>query len=140
MLTTLKGGPVRVDGDYYAYNNYLITLLGSPTVVKGVYHIGGNNLTNLVGIPSKVGSLYFDDTLTSTYSGYEDCYVQDYVRINGQDPSKFQIRLPRIIIRNQEKLTIILKYQRFFEIWNENLTLNPVNLDVFLYEIEDGLR
>jgi hypothetical protein len=138
-LTTLIGGPSSVDGDYYAYHNNLTTLVGSPNTVAGVYHVGGNNLTNLVGIPSKVGSLYFDDTLTSTYSGDEDCYVNDYVRINGQNPSKFQMRLPRIIIRHQDKLPIILKYQRFFEIWNENGTLNPATLDEFLYEIEDGL-
>jgi hypothetical protein len=139
LLTTLIGGPVTVDGDYYAYNNSLDTLIGSPKVVIGVYHVGGNNLTNLLGIPRKVGSLYFDDTLTSTYNGYEDCYVQDYVRINNQDPAKFKIRLPRVITRNEDKLRIILKYQQYFEIWNHDFSLNPVNFDELLYEIDDGL-
>lgn len=139
MLISLTGSPITVDGDFYAYNNNINTLIGASREVQGVFHVGGNKLNNLIGIPLKVGSLYIDDTLTSTFSGYEDCEVRKSVLIINQEPSKFQKRLPRILLRHENKLPIILKYQRFFEIWNEDFSLHPANFDEFLDEIEDGL-
>jgi hypothetical protein len=52
-LTTLEGGPDRVDGNFVICENKLTNLIGGPKVVKGVYNVLDNMLTSLEGIPAE---------------------------------------------------------------------------------------
>lgn len=48
--------------------------------------------------------------------------------------------LPILLTNNIRHFKLILKYQRYFEIWNEDLSLNEENFEILKYEIEDGLK
>jgi hypothetical protein len=139
-LTNLKGSPEDINGDFHAYENDLSSLLGSPIQVGGNYYIAGNpDLQNLVGCPELIGGDFvIDDTLLSLFSGLTDCEVKGKVKIN------MQINLPRTklhnsIIKNHLHLKYVLKYQRYLEIWNDDLSLNEEYFEELIEEIKDGL-
>jgi len=54
-LKTLKHGPEEVDGDYSCHENGLVTLKGAPREIKGNFNAFLNQLTSLVGAPEKIG-------------------------------------------------------------------------------------
>lgn len=66
-LTSLKGAPEYVGGEFYVNDNFLTTLEYSPKTVGGSFKCNNNNLSSLEGGPENVG-LYFncsDNYLTS---------------------------------------------------------------------------
>lgn len=142
-LTTFASGPKWIGGDFYAYNNKLISLQGSPNEVVGSYYISGNdNLTSLIDCTLKIGANFsFDDILFSTFSGEEDIEYNGNFFLNETNFQKSDARkLPFEIINNRQHLKLILKYQRYFEIWNEDLSFNVENWNVFICEINEGLQ
>jgi hypothetical protein len=142
-LSNLVGAPRWVGGDFYCYHNQLISLEGSPAMVVGNFYVSGNiKLSNLLGCPLTVGIISFDDTLISTYSGDTDIEINADVCLNIShyyEHSDYG-KLPLEIINNRQNLKLILKYQRYFEIWNDDLTLNIENFQVLIAEIKDGLQ
>jgi len=58
-LTSLKGGPVKVQNSYYCYSNKLTSLQGGPVEVGKFFSCINNELTNLKGAPTKVGLDFF---------------------------------------------------------------------------------
>jgi hypothetical protein len=153
-LSSLVGSPTTVSGDFYCSNNKLTSLEGSPTVVD-VFSCNENQLTNLIGGPFIVGSFYCHhndltslegapttvgsdfvfsyNKLTSTYAGDVDIEVNGMVSIPGN-------LLPQLIMDHVDHIILILKYQRHFYIWNDDLTLNEENFRNLISEIEDGLE
>jgi len=154
-LTSLEGSPTIIGGDFYCSINMLTSLEGSPTSVGGNFRCGYNGLTSLVGAPTAVGgSFYCDENqlttlegapvtiggdlicsynkLISTYSGDVD------IEISGEGYFDSQC-LPVLFVDNIVHIKLILKYQRHFFIWNDDLTLNEENFQELLNEIEDGL-
>lgn len=139
-LTDLLGGPTIVDGDFYCHSNHLSSLRGAPVTINGDMHIGNNPLNNLVGCPKLVNKdLYISDNILSLYSGYTDFIVKEDVYLMNDYPVNRNARLPQQVIDHHSKIRIILKYQQYFEIWNENQSLNQENFDIFIDEINDGL-
>jgi hypothetical protein len=158
-LTSLTGGPEKVNGDYSCGQNNLESLTGAPRKIGGQFDCSYNYITTLVGGPSEVGSGYYckhnklttfeglpailndnvnisSNQIISSYSGDVD------IEPNGGDNDKFSIdpyHLPGGIIENITHLKLILKYQRHFFIWNDDLTLNVENFEMLLDEIKDGL-
>lgn len=133
-LTSLEGGPVEVGGDFTCNINNLLSLVGSPVTVGGKFRCGYNQLTSLDGIPTTVGGdfLCMHNNLVSTYSGNIDLEVVDGLDFGDNS-------LPQLLKDNIEHIKLILKYQRHFFIWNDDLTFNEDNFLILLDEIKDGL-
>jgi hypothetical protein len=53
-LTTLRGAPQKVDGDFWCYNNKLTTLEGAPQEISGDFNCINNQLTTLRGAPKEI--------------------------------------------------------------------------------------
>jgi len=58
-LTSLKGAPSSVAGDFGCSNNNLTSLKGAPSSVGGNFWCTNNSLTSLNGAPSLVGSNFY---------------------------------------------------------------------------------
>jgi hypothetical protein len=140
LLSNLEGAPLRVKGDFYCCDNNLTNLIGSPRVIGRDMHIGHNALINLIGCPKLIEhDLYMSDSIPSLYTNDVACIVKGKVNLINFHILYDNNRLPQIIIDNHENLAIILKYQSPFEIWNEDLTFNQANFDIFIHEINTGL-
>jgi len=134
QLTSLVGGPVTVGGNYECSYNRLVTLESSPTTIGGYYICSNNFIKSLVGAPTTIG-YNFDcssNQIVSTYSGDTDIEVENSINFKSN-------RLPSVLITNLIHIKLILKYQRHFFIWNDDLTLNEENFKDLITEIEDGL-
>jgi len=134
-LTSLKGSPTTVGGYYSCSDNNLTSLVGGPVTVGGDFNCEENNLTSLEGSPTTIGhDMYCSlNQLSSTYSGNID------IEVGGEITMSHNI-LPESLLRNIDHINLILKYQRHFEIWNNDLTLNDENFQILLDEIKDGLE
>jgi hypothetical protein len=147
-LTSLVGSPKHVGGDFYCYDNPLVSLVGCPETIIGSCYISGTPLHNLVGCPLYVGGTFsFDVSMHSTFSGNTDIEINDDIYLNISDDIDTTIRenyisetrLPWEFIENLNNLKLILKYQRYFGIWNDDQSLNHENFKELLEEIKDGL-
>jgi ribosomal protein L27 len=117
---------MRCEGDF-AYENVLITLVEGPKKVDGNFCVAGNILRNLVGCPEFVGgNFHFDDTLISTYSGQTNCRIAGKVKIYTQNEIT-RNKLPIEILQNATHLHYVLKYQQYYEVWNDDFSLNKSN-------------
>jgi len=135
MLTTLHGSPTTVKGNFYCSHNQLTSLVGGPEWVGGDLLCGHNKLTSLEGAPTATCG-YFDckkNLLTSTYSGDIDIELRADVCFTNST-------LPQLFNENIEHIVLILKYQRHFMIWNEDLSLNEENFNDLIAEINEGLE
>jgi len=156
-ISALDGVPDMITGTFTCTGNKLLNLIGSPSTVTGSFNCAGNSLTNLVGGPKTVGGdynfggntsiislkgcaatiggniQYFRNSIISTYSGDVDI---EY----GGGYSGYDHMLPKIFIDNLKHIKIILRYQRHFEIWNDDLSLNVGKFNELIAEIEDGLE
>jgi len=138
-LTTLKGSPVTVGKGYSCCTNKLISLVGGPVTVGGSYHCYLNALTTLEGAPESIGGGFFcmHNDLISIFSGDIDIDIIGSFDCNNNN------KLPQQFLsncHNKVVIKLILKYQRHFEIWNDDLTLNEENFKDLLLEIEEGLE
>jgi hypothetical protein len=147
-LTSLDGSPKNVLRNFDCSHDLITSLVGGPVAVGGDYCIGANNLPNLVGCPHRVGGhLYIEGSMLSTYSGNVDIEVGGLVYYNSSHLYEdymlgncyIRPSLPVPIIDNMKHIKLIVKYQRYFQIWNENLTLNTENFNDLLAEIDEGL-
>ena len=57
-LTSLKGAPKEVKGDFDCSHNNLTSLKGAPEKVKGYFDCNNNNLTSLEYAPKEVGDKF----------------------------------------------------------------------------------
>jgi len=133
-LSNLDGTPREIGGSLYCGDNKLTSLEGAPNTVGDNFYCSKNKLTNLVGCPTSVGGDFFCDgnQLSSTYSGDNDIEVGGNFHSNDN-------HLPQLLNDNIVHIKLILKYQRHFVIWNDDLTLNEENFQMLLDEIKDGL-
>lgn len=129
----------NVSGSFNCSYNNLTSLEGSPVTVGGNFFCMSNKLTTLEGSPSTVvGGFYWNkNKLVSTFSGDTDIETEVGFFISERELSSSV--LPMHIIDNYVHIKLILKYQRHFFIWNDDLTLNEDNFQVLLDEIKDGL-
>jgi hypothetical protein len=140
-LIDLKGGPKWVGRDFYCYKNQLTSLEGSPNEVVGNYYISGNPyLTNLIGCTPKIGGNFSCDDSLIIFSGDADIEFLGNFFLNetNYDESNFS-KLPTEILQNMRHIKLILKYQRYFGIWNDDLSLNPDYFNDLIAEISEGL-
>jgi len=140
-LTNISGSPKMVNGDFYCYTNKITSLIGGPKHVGGSLSIDSNQITNLIGAPEYIGGNFYifgNASLTSTYSGEID------IELVGNVVGILRSGLPEIIKgvieTDNHKFKLILKYQRYFQIWNDDLSLNLENFKDLILEIEEGLE
>jgi len=160
-LTTMEHSPLWVGGGIWCNENRLTSLEHSPKHVGGVFHCGENQITSLVGLPNRIGRtlLCYDNRITTlvgapeyiggdlgvyinklhnTYSGDIDIEVGGKITIN---TSIYDIvKLPKMLRENLQHIKLILKYQRHFLIWNDDMSLNEENFQILIEEIKDGLE
>jgi len=124
-----------VSGNFNCVLNKLTSLEGSPTTVGGYFYCNNNSLTSLNGCPVTIlGS--FDcsfNNITTTYLMDIDIEIGENVNIVSNP-------LPQLFNDNIEHILLILKYQRHFMIWNDDLTLNEENFNNLIADIKDGLE
>jgi len=115
-LQELNGSPSVINGNFLAVSNMLTTLNGCPHKIHGDLHIGNNR---------HLHTLYLDDELDVDLDG--ELYM-------------FGTNLPlELQTISEDYLKIVFKYQRHYSIWNDDLSLNEVNFNELISEIEDGL-
>jgi len=133
-LTSLEGSPVNIGGNFDCSHNNLTNLIGAPTAVGGDFNGSYSQLISLEGAPTTVGGNFYcnSNDLISTYCGDNDIELGGDFHYNDN-------YLPRLLQDNIVHIKLILKYQRHFEIWNDDLTLNEENFQMLLDEIKDGL-
>lgn len=160
-LTSMKHSPLWVGGGVWCNENRLSSLSYSPKHVGGIFHCGENRITSLVGLPNRIGKtlLCYDNLITSLlgapeYIGGDLCaYINQLhntytggidIEVGGNINIKTSIsdiaKLPKMISDNLHHIRLILKYQRHFYIWNDDLSLNEDALQELLDEIADGLE
>ena len=125
----------KISGNFFCSNNELTSLVGCPHTVGGVFYCYDNQLSTLVGTPASVGDVYncAANPLISTYCGdIEIALGAGFLCIFRNFPPIFRFK-------GERHIKLILKYQRYFEIWNNDLSLNEENFMTLLSEIEDGL-
>ena len=70
MLMSLEGAPESVGGDFYCSSNSLMTLVGAPESVSRDFSCSSNRLTTLEGAPESVGwNFYCDSNMLTTLEG-----------------------------------------------------------------------
>jgi hypothetical protein len=135
-LETLTGMCHEV-GEYFACtNNLLTTLVGGPNSVGGYYDCSSNHLTSLDGCAEYIKhNLNLEDNdIVNTISGNIDIITNS---VSADEASTSS--LPKLLLSNWDKIQLILKYQRPFMIWNDDLTLDVNNFQLLIDEINDGL-
>ena len=134
QLTSLNGSPSNVN-DFLCHNNELTTLMGGPISVGGDFICHGNKLTSLEGAPETIGGIFHfgKNVLRTTYSENSDIEVGGEILFD-------HMVLPQMILQNAGDIKLILKYQRHYMIWNEDLTLNEANFNDLIADIKDGLE
>jgi len=133
-ITSLEGAPSTVGSHFDCSSNDLTSLVGGPKSVGGSFVCYDNQLSTLEGAPHTIGGdlCSQDNKLNNTYSGDID------IELIGDYLPEYQL-LPRPLHNNLNHIQLILKYQRHFEIWNDDLSLNIENFIILMLEIEDGL-
>lgn len=133
-LTTLDGAPNYARA-FDCSNNNLTSLENGPNETKFHYACDNNRLVNLVGVAQRIGtylSCIKNRTLISLYANTD-------IDLEGNFYTDMKY-MPAEIFIHDKHIKQILRYQRHFEIWNDDHTLNVVNFKVLIAEIVDGLE
>jgi hypothetical protein len=138
-LTSLEGAPVSVGGHVDLRGNFLRNLIGGPVTVGMNFYCNKNKLESLEGAPSIIGKSFFfqDNPIKSTYSGDTDIEANF---ISSVGVGTYSNAFPKMFRNNLKHIKLILRYQRHFFIWNDDLSLNEENFQVLIEEINDGLE
>lgn len=126
----------KVSRNFTCSYNLLTTLAGSPKLVNGNFSCVDNKLTTLEHIPAVINGKFnaMDNIFISSYSGnIEPEITKDCLIV-------FEDELPDVFQDSMKHFKLILKYQRHFYIWNDDLILNEENFQELLDEINDGLE
>ena len=122
----------KVTGDFDCSKLSLVTLKNAPLEVGGDFDCSFNNLTSLRYAPTKVGgTITFDNMLKTICTGNVNCYFNKVKLLYRTDISN--IRLPDLICENVTVLKVVFKYQKYFDIQNEDI------LNAMIKEIYEGM-
>ncbi len=133
-IEKLHNMPHTINGNCNISDNYLESLEGCPGVITGNFDFTRNNITSLyvgdydvnIGGDIEIYGL----ALPSEITDFTQDTIPDEDDFYGDTNGWF----------NADKLQLIFKYQRHYEIWNKNGSLNTINFEELQDEINDGLR
>lgn len=139
-IQTLKVFPQQIDGSINVSYNKITTLEGLPKKHDHSVYFNGTNITSLDHLPQLPNDfgleLYNLSKLDSTYCGDID---PPSVRTSPRQ-IMFSAKFPKLFGENIDHISLIMKYQRHFEIWNPDLSFNEENFLDLMEEIKDGLQ
>ena len=142
-LHSLVGGPSKVGGNYSCYDCTLTSLVGAPATIPGNFWCQNNALSSLVGIPETIGNLFDceNNRLKSTYTGDVDPVIAGNILLTDNIlPQLFMFTMYTNDNIVEDLMIKILKFQRHFMIWNDDLSLNEENFNDLIAEIKEGLE
>lgn len=125
-----------VKGNFDCSKLNLTTLKGSPKVVFGNFNCSFNKLTTLEHAPERVHGTFIFDNFVSDISMLNSSFNEVLLLELTDLPNS---RLPRSIVHHSCFLNIILKYQRYYEIWDIDGSLNESNFNYLIDDIKNGL-
>ena len=135
-LKTLKNSPLHVGGDFDCTFNNISSLVGGPEYVGGSFDASGNSLKNIKYLPKAIkGDLWLE------FNGIKSLQLD--FDINIQNVYIDRDNLPLKLRNEKVDISVFLKYQNYYQIWNNGKTgayLNEANFDIFITDILDGLR
>ena len=133
----LQFGKVGGNFNISALEN-LTSLKGAPVWVGGIFNCSFTKITSLEYVPESAGVLVFDNNISSLATGNRNCkFNHVHMLMINSNP---QNRLPREIINNKEYFRLILKYQNYFDVWDDNGAFNARGFDMLIAEIKEGLK
>jgi hypothetical protein len=116
----------------------LSSLKGSPVHVHGTFNCAFTKITSLEYVPESAGVLVFDNNISSLATGNRNCkFNHVHMLMINSNP---QNSLSREIINNKEYFPLILKYQNYFDVWDDNGAFNARGFDMLIAEIKEGLK
>lgn len=131
-FNSFENMPNIVNGNFSISNNYLTSLNGCPRYIDGDFHFSNNNLKTL-----KVDD--YDVIVKGEIKCNHNNFPLEFLRlVSGYNMNQDGYPIGEIVY-NSDLLRMILKYQRHYEIWNDN-GLNKNNFLEFLDEVKDGLE
>jgi hypothetical protein len=116
-LTTLEGSPVKVGGDFdCSFNPNLRSLHFVPKVVRGYFMFDS-------GIAD----------VSMVNSNFDDVFLFQLIDVESR-------RLHVELWKNFEHLSAIFRFQNYYEVWNDDTSLNLENFKILMEDINDGLE
>lgn len=131
----LKFNQVHGDFDITALVN-LTTLKGGPVEVGGTFNCAYTNIKTLEYAPKLACKMVFDNNIKSLSTNWNCDYKQVHIIFRSSNPVD---GLPSAIIEHVEDLPTILKYQNYFEVWNNDGSFNEKEFNDLIAEIKEGL-
>ena len=125
----------KVSGDFNCSGLNLITLKGVPVEVGGTFDCSYNRLTSLEFAPIHAAGFIFDNTVACLWTGNTNYFDKVSVIFRNSVSS-----IPEKIDQCKEMLPIIFKYQDFYQVWDDQRSLNMTGLDELVLEIKEGLE
>jgi hypothetical protein len=138
FLTELPLKFNKVSGDFDCSRLSLITLKGCPIEVGGAFDCSYNQLNSLVYLPRKIGTLVIDNMIPSLSTSGINCRFNEVVFLFRTNIPN--VGLPPAIVKYARHIKTVLHYQNYFDVWNEDLSLNEANFDEIIADIFDGLE
>lgn len=135
FLTQLPLKFCKVSGDFNCSGLNLNTLKGAPVEVGGIFDCSYNNLKTLEFAPIHASTFIFDNTVACLSTGNSNYFEDVSVIFRNSESS-----IPEKIDQCKEILPIIFKYQDFYQVWDDQRSLNMTGLDELVLEINEGLE
>lgn len=127
----------KVTGDFDCSGLGLKTLEGCPIDVGGTFDCTYNQFSSLEYAPKKVGGAFvLDNMVKSLNTGTKGCDFNEVVLFFRTNIPEL-IGLPQIIVENAKELSVIFKYQHYYDVWTPEFNIE--NMRDLLEDINDGL-
>ena len=164
ILINMIGSPKKITGLFNCKLNKLTSLDGCPDEIWGRLNISNNLITNFKNAFSKkefrfVGEMYCTSNFVNNLEGlpanfdgklfldrstkslnYSDFFSDKMsLELRLQHTSGFNF-MPQILVQNHAHFSIILKYQSYYEIWDDDDILLSNNFNMLIEDILDGLK
>jgi hypothetical protein len=160
LLESLVGSPGKIEGYFNCKLNKIKSLVGCPKELYGRFHVSHNRLNNFLGAPEKMwGEIYCTSNYLENLKGLPidfegqlfidssakslNCGDDDYKKM------KLQLRIldrfghnfmPKQILTHHMHISLIMRFQRYYEIWTSENELDASNFDGLIEDILDGLE
>lgn len=115
----------------------LNTLKGSPFEVGGTFNCAYTNIKTLEYAPKLACKMVFDNNIKSLSTNWNCDYKQVHIIFRSSNPVD---GLPSVILEHIEFLPTVLKYQNYFDTWNDHHCFNEQGFNDLIAEINEGLE